>query len=97
MGYRLLPMAEADIESIADHIAADNPAAALRLVESFIARWELLATQPRSGAQRDDLAAGVRHVVIGNYLAFYRLAGDGVEIVRVIHGRRAIRPEDIGP
>jgi len=52
MHYRLLPMAEADVESIADHVATHSPAAAHRLVERFIARWELLDTTALRRAAR---------------------------------------------
>jgi len=33
--------------------------------------------------------------VIGSYLAFYRLEGDSVEIIRVLHGHRDIDAKDI--
>jgi len=44
--YRLLPRAEADIEEIGDYISRQNPGAALRLIETFMRRWNLLALYP---------------------------------------------------
>lgn len=58
-------------------------------------RWQLLATQPRSGVRREDLGVGLRTVVIGEYLSVYRLEGNTIEIVRVLHGRRRITPSEM--
>jgi toxin ParE1/3/4 len=96
MRYRLLPQAEQDIEAIADYIAERNPRAALELIERFHQRWELLCDFPLSGPARPDLHEDARHLIIGNYLSLYRVKADTVEIVRVLHGRRNIEPEDIG-
>jgi toxin ParE1/3/4 len=54
-----------------------------------------MATQPYSGVARDDLASGVRCLVEGEYLTFYRVADDAIVILRVIHGRRDIAAEDL--
>ena len=94
MSYRLLPQAERDVEAIADFIAGRNPGAALKLIQRFIERWELLGAFPASGQGRPELGADARHIVIGNYLTLYRITDNGVEIVRVLHGRRNIEPED---
>ena len=56
--------------------------------------WELLASQPSSGALRDDILPDIRNVVVGEYLSFYRIEGRDVLILRVLHGRRAISEED---
>lgn len=89
--------AEEDLFSIWFHIAADSPSAADRMLDRLEARWQLLATQPRSGAPREDLGPGLRTVAVGEYLSIYRAAGNSIQIVRVLHGRRNILPEDVGP
>lgn len=58
-------------------------------------RWELLATQPYSGAERADLLPDLRHVVVGEYVTFYRVEGPDVLILRVLHGRRNITGDDL--
>lgn len=73
MSYQLAPQAEVDVEAIADHVAEYNPVAAAKLVRDFTRRWELLATQPFSGAAREDVLPDVRHLVMGQYIAFYRV------------------------
>jgi toxin ParE1/3/4 len=56
-----------------------------------------LATQPRSGAERDDILPGVRHKITGQYIAFYRVDDEDVLILRVLHGRRNIGADDLKP
>lgn len=89
--------AEADLIAIWLHIARDNEAAADRLLDRFEARWQQLASFPSSGAPRDDIAPGIRHLVIGEYLTLYRVAGDAIQILRVLHGHRNIEADDLGP
>ncbi len=89
--------AEEDLIEIWLYIADHNPRAADRLLDQFEKRWELLATQPHSGAPREDLGAGLRQVVVGEYLSIYRIEKGTVEILRVLHGRRNIAAEDVIP
>ncbi|WP_353843334.1 type II toxin-antitoxin system RelE/ParE family toxin [Mesorhizobium sp.] len=59
------------------------------------ARWQQLTTYPFSGAQREDIAPGIRHLVVGEYLTLYRVGEDAIEILRVLHGRRNIEADDL--
>jgi toxin ParE1/3/4 len=93
--YRLLPRAEVDVEEIGDYISKQSPKAALRVIDAFEQRWRLLALYPFSGASRDDIGAGIRHVAVGEYLTFYRVGAEAVEILRVLHGRRNIARDEI--
>ena len=72
------------------HIAADDPAAATRMVERLAAGVARLADFPESGPARPEIGAGARSIVVGRYLVLYRITGKYVEIVRVIHGAREI-------
>ena len=96
MKYRLLPQAAVDLEGIGDYIASHNPHAAVRFVDALERRWNLLTLHPFSGAPREDIAPGIRHLVIGEYLTLYRVAGDAIEILRVLHGHRNIKADDLG-
>ncbi|MBZ9657883.1 type II toxin-antitoxin system RelE/ParE family toxin [Mesorhizobium sp. ESP-6-4] len=95
MKYCLLPQALVDLETIGDYIAARNPNAAVRFVEALQRRWDLLTLHPQSGAPRDDILPGIRHLVVGEYLTFYRIGNDAIEILRVLHGRRKIEADDL--
>jgi toxin ParE1/3/4 len=96
MIYRLLPRAERDLEAITDFIAEHNPAAALKLVQRFQERWELLSSFPLTGEGRPDLDKEARHVIVGPYLTLYRIRDGDVEIVRILHGRRNITSDNFG-
>jgi toxin ParE1/3/4 len=88
----LRPAARADLLDISDYIASDNPAAAERLLAELETKSLLLADQPGIGHRRPDilredlLCFGVRQ-----YLIFYRLIPEGIEVVRYLHGRRDLK------
>jgi toxin ParE1/3/4 len=82
--------ADEDLITIWLEIAADSPVAADRVLDAIERRWQQLAQHPQSGLARDDIEAGIRHLVVGQYLTLYRILDNGVEIVRVLHGRRNI-------
>lgn len=87
--------AEEDLIAIWCYIAADNEAAADRLLDRLNRRWELLSTQPHSGMSRSDIGDGIRYVVVGEYLTFYRVDAGDIAILRVMHGRRDIGSDDV--
>jgi len=82
--------ADEDLIDIWTYIAAENPDAADRVLDAIETRWLQLARHPYSGMARDDIAPGIRHLVVGQYLTLYRMTDEGIEIIRVLHGRRKI-------
>ena len=81
--------AEADLEEIADYIAAENPRRAVTVVRDLRRRCEGLDRQPRAHRLREEFGPGVRVMVHRAWLVFYSLRDDGrVLIQRVIHGAR---------
>ncbi|MER9106056.1 type II toxin-antitoxin system RelE/ParE family toxin [Mesorhizobium sp. M7A.F.Ca.US.010.02.1.1] len=88
--------AEDDLIAIWLHVARESEAAADRLLDRIEARWRQLATYPFLGAPRDDIAPGIRHLVVGDYLTLYRVDDDAIEIIRVLHGKRNIEADDVG-
>jgi toxin ParE1/3/4 len=88
---RLLGLAEQDLAEIYEYIAADNTTAAERLLTRIEKELNALAKQPLLGRiPRDpDIAKlGYRYLVIGNYLAFYRVEPSVVLVYRIVHGAR---------
>jgi len=81
--------AESDLEAIGDWIARDNPKKAATFVREL--RRSCVDIGPRPLAypfvehRRND---GIRRRVHRNYLIFYRIWLDAVEILRVLHGAR---------
>lgn len=50
----------------------------------------MLAEYPYSGTARPELQPGLRSRPVGNYVIFYRPQADGIEVVRVLHGRQEV-------
>ena len=88
--YLVSPLARADLDEIWDYVAKDSPAAADRLLARFQEKFLLLAKQPLLGQTREELRAGIRSFVVGNYVIYYQLVNDRIRVVRVLHGSRDV-------
>lgn len=88
--YRWRPAAEDDARAIWRWIAADRPSAANGMFDRFEAVSSMLADHPFAGRARDELAPGLRSFPAGPYILFFRQAPYGIEIVRILDGRRDI-------
>jgi addiction module RelE/StbE family toxin len=77
-----------DRTAIFDYIEADSPRAALTVDERIREQVETLARFPQSG--RPGRIEGTRELVISRtpYIAAYRITGNTVRILRVLHGSR---------
>ncbi|HEX4504125.1 MAG TPA: type II toxin-antitoxin system RelE/ParE family toxin [Alphaproteobacteria bacterium] len=77
-----------DLRSLRAYIAKDNETAANRQVERILVAVSGLTDFPESG--RPGRRSGTRELVVGRtrYLVAYRLNGDRIEILRVLHSRQ---------
>jgi|TARA_R110000822_G_scaffold209083_7_gene344947 toxin ParE1/3/4 len=81
--------AEADIESIGDFIARENPQRALTYVRELRKTCLSLGDAPLAFPLVPRYEAhGVRRRVHGNYLIFYRTETGRVVVIHVLHGAR---------
>jgi addiction module RelE/StbE family toxin len=79
--------ADADRTTIREYIAQDNPLAAIKLDERFAEQARQLVKTPdigRSGTVRNTR----ERVVHPNYILIYKVVGDLVLVLRVIHAAR---------
>jgi addiction module RelE/StbE family toxin len=89
--YRIVwrPIAEADLDSIIDYIAQDNPTKAEAFGQELRDKTLPLAQHPKLGRTgRPGLPAFLRELVAHrNYIVFYRVVDEArtVEILRVKH------------
>lgn len=89
--YRLTERAEADVEAIADFIAADSIDAALKVVLALEDAFALLASQPGIGHSREDLTdRPLRFWSVYSYLVVYDPASAPLAVVAVLHGARDV-------
>jgi len=84
------PRAMADVLDVWAHIAVDSTHQADAWVERLDEALNLLATQPRMGRERDELAIGIRSFPGGRYLVYYLVVEGGIDVVRVLHASRDI-------
>ncbi len=90
------PRARLDLIDIAAFVAADNPAAADRLLHRFEDVLAMLARNPLMARARPELDADLRSFPVGNYVVFLRPQTDGILLVRVLSRYLDVEAEDFG-
>ncbi|RUW44760.1 type II toxin-antitoxin system RelE/ParE family toxin [Mesorhizobium sp. M00.F.Ca.ET.151.01.1.1] len=88
----LTDQAEADLEAIGDYIAMDNPFHAVTFVQELRHDCMELRTMPeRYPLFEHHRSSGIRRRPHGNYLIFYRVGVETVEILHILHGSMDLR------
>lgn len=82
------PLAEQDLEDIADYIAADNPARALSFVQELREQCERISANPLGYRLRPEFGEDIRSCAHGRYAIFFISGSDGVTVVCILHGAR---------
>lgn len=86
MIVEILPEAEIELEQIGDYIARDNPRRAVSFVREMRDKCMSLADMPFAFPLVPRYERyGVQHRVHSSYQIFYRLVGNPVERIDVIH------------
>jgi toxin ParE1/3/4 len=88
MKIRWMPLAEQDLEAAFDYVRQDNPRAASRLVDRIFRAVEMLGKFPSAG--HPGRVRATRELTISRtpYIVVYRLSGDEVQILSILHGAR---------
>jgi toxin ParE1/3/4 len=88
-GWVLRPAAEADLSEIwLDGAETWGVEQADRYADGLFAVFDLLAEFPEMAREREEFSPPVRIHSSGSHLVIYRLEGQGVEIIRVLHAQR---------
>jgi toxin ParE1/3/4 len=93
-GLRILTQADADVDGIAIFIAKDSTERASKFYDAVALTYKKIVEHPGRwpvyGFAKRSLKDLRKHTVVGfsDYLVFYRVDADMVEIVRVVHGAR---------
>jgi toxin ParE1/3/4 len=93
--FRKREQVDRDLDSIWSFIAADSVSAANKQIERIGEIFEMLVENQLAGRVRLDLGANLRSFPVGNYMIFYVPIADGIEVVRVMHGRQDIDADDM--
>lgn len=88
---RIYPTAEQDLADIVGYLNTLSGEAALRYYDLLIDEITGLAVMPERCPRPKDLALaakGYRYLIVKDYLVFYMVVGDMVQIHRILYGRR---------
>ena len=88
---KIYPAAQRDLLEIIDYLNTLSPQAAFRYYDLLTEQISSLATMPERCPHPRDLtltAKGYRYLIVENYLVFYIVRGDTVQIHRILYGRR---------
>ena len=81
--------AERDLEESGDWIAQDNPNRAVSFVAELREACRAIGSSPRGYPLVDqERDPALRRKVHGNYLVFYDVGPNAVEILHILHGAR---------
>jgi len=87
--------AVADLETVVEHVAAEDPRAARRLLDGLERRARALESLPRRGRVVPELAAllvrGYREIIHGPYRLIYSVEGRRVDVLALLDGRRDLQ------
>lgn len=87
----LYPSAKRDLLDITDYLNTLSPQAAFRYYDLLTEQIASLDTMPERcpKVREPSLAAkGYRYLIVKDYLVFYTIAEDTVQIRRIFYGRR---------
>jgi addiction module RelE/StbE family toxin len=88
---KIYPAAKQDLLDVIDYLNTLSSDAALRYYDLLTEQIASLSHMPERCPRPKDLALaakGYRYLIVENYLVFYVVAGDTVQIRRILYGRR---------
>ena len=93
MAVLVSPQIKAELDDIWIYIARESASSNIagRVVDAITETFVRLSKHPNLGRRRDDLRQGLRSLSAGSYVVIYRLQGNNVRILHVVHGRRDIK------
>jgi toxin ParE1/3/4 len=86
--YVINILASRDLNDIADYYAEHNVAAGDQFFRDFNRKCQQLVAFPNSGKSYASIRPDLRGISLEGHIIFYRVLEDGIEILRVISGRR---------
>jgi len=54
------------------------------------AAFQVTVRTPEIGVMKEEYSKNIRQYIFGNYLIFYLIRIDDIQIVRVLHGKRDV-------
>jgi toxin ParE1/3/4 len=88
---RITTTASQDLEAISEYFLERSIDAGDRFVETFNQKCQHLARFPYIGKSYTRFRPGLRGLLMMDYIVFYQVIEDNVEILRVINGYRDLQ------
>lgn len=91
---KIFPTAKQDLEEVIGYLNTLSPDAASKYYDLLVEEIASLSKMPERCPKPKDLALavkGYRYLIVKNYLVFYVIIGDTVQIRRIIYARRDYR------
>ena len=88
----------ADLRAIRDYIARDSDSYAADLIGEVVLSVERLLRFPRLGREVPEAQdENIRELLYQNYRIIYRIAGERIEILTIVHGSRDLTAHQPAP
>jgi toxin ParE1/3/4 len=84
----IAPKASQDLNAISDYFVERNIEAGERILKEFNQKCQNLIQFQKMGKSYSKIRAGLRGVPLESYIIFYQVIPDGIEILRVVSGRK---------
>ncbi len=91
---KIFPTAKQDLEEVIGYLNTLSPDAASKYYDLLVEEIVSLSKMPERCPKPKDLALaakGYRYLIVKNYLVFYVVIGDTVQIRRILYARRDYR------
>jgi len=86
--YLINVLATQDLNEIADYFSTNNVRAGEKFFQDFNSKCKQLVSFPNSGKSYEHIYPDLKGLSLSGYVVFYRILVDGIEILRVVSGRR---------
>ncbi len=80
-----------DLSVIVDYFVVENIEAGERLLKIFNQKCQQLVNFPNIGREYNNLRPGLRGLTLNGHIILYQTIDDGIEIVRVVNGKRDLK------
>ncbi|WP_071189857.1 type II toxin-antitoxin system RelE/ParE family toxin [Trichormus sp. NMC-1] len=86
--YVINILASRDLNEIAEYFSQNNLEAGEKFFQEFNHKCQQLVSFPNSGKSYSGIRPDLQGLLLEGYIIFYRVLDDGIEILRVVSGRR---------
>jgi len=86
--YSISKEAISDLEKISDYLAEVSISTGERFIQKFTDKCKNLVKFPNMGKNYHQIMPNLKGIVLDNYIIFYQVNLDEIEIIRVVNGYR---------